>query len=1666
MLLSFVFVIILVLYESTVFPIVYAQYEKDNSNGRVLIDDAFGHEKPGIGISQVGAIEGPPSRVQLDATLQNIPGSRHNTPQHLSSNWIDKTCYLSNPTKDSLEITFDAFHSQDYGDVLAYELSYRELYNTHWTHIENKNNNNKMSEKLAQIVEIRVDKSKQVTGGTFRLQLERMGLLAEDFQDKYNSKTTRIPWAATADEMKLGLSKLENVVVEEVRRCDQFGANMDIGYGGYEGWLFGCPYQARGGFKWLIVFNVTLEALPLPLLSPFRNELTPKGTWTGPGAQISVTHIRKGFVSPFFCHEDKCTYKAVGLRSGTPYSFRVRALTSSFGWTDYSKTSDFVSTLEEREPSRPRPPLLSSVGVSKITLVLSKPPFVQNVKIIESEFRKNLNSAWTRGPTIFLNSSSQTSTLTVNDLQPDTSYQFRIRYINDVGASIYSSHSDSYTTLADLNSEVSPIIPEISKVSSHSIDVIVKSKADDNSPYGKVAYKVQFKREDEKKWHSIHDSVVFNPRKQGVNVQEISTLINFMGKSLECIGYFWIKAGLVIATEFTETVSPPIKIDATEDEMARAIGSIGVIKKYNPRITVRRRTNTNNGYTWNVEIQGVENMGKLAVHKETFVAATAFEKWQNASLTNATKVYVPKHSPIGKCYSSTPVTTQILQQGNDIIKQDSITIRINDLMPQRGYYVRTQSVDMRGTLGEVSDSIFATTTATDEEPYVDFTYILNGLPSSDWKGPKNDVSMRIGPPIISFGLGRIPAKQTDFHYVGGVGVGGLTGGKGSDGYCTAILYNPKKLAPFTTVSFEYVGMPQSLVIPDSSPSYGSIALVTFKCWGGGGAGGKITDLVNTTNYEISQGGGAAFAQITVNTRAGDVFDVIVGGGGETQRGETGGHGGYNGGGLGGNGLLGGAGGGGGGCSVIKFSSDIILVAAGGGGGGSTDYCCAHGGAGGAHSGFDGSFSNSASWPITSTVNPTAVRRRFEYTSSACPDQSTSTCISVWDTLPASLPAEHKNLEYGHDPNANYTLWSTSGQGGRSDGGGMPGISGSFAVRLSGEYRVTDGVVAVFSQGPGLSQTSRGQFLAGGNGGGGKEGGGGGGAGFFGGGGGGSGIDAAGGGGGSSFVNVSYAQNAISFVESSSLPEPKLVFVNDTAATFTWELNWDKSNWGVAYKFHIEIAYGPNSEDYSAFDEISAGLLPFSYNRTMIVTYTAVGLQQQSVYRFRVIPIFNQGRGTASPALFLVTLSASKNYWEPIRARRYTMSSSGRGFTNPVTQIPHLTPGVEFHGERVSSNPIRFSDSPTSETPVLPSSRRGHSFTNIDQLVYMFGGRSDGYSCASIYKDLFNLGTIESGHEIYPCLTYAAELAETWSFNVHTYEWIFINTTVWSSAPPPAREQHSAAVINGDMYIFGGRTRVFPKFANGSFIKQVHADVVFSDLWKLSVEHSTSQSLTWSPTSPAISLPIPQDKRIYIPIDGTGGQFNYDSKTPRSGQCIDDVNVGIKIDHPCANQLRISLMGPGAQTGSANYHTPSSSHEVILYDQRKSNGTGCVGGIHDIIFDSSSSKSTETIFNKLYGTYKPDGSLSEYLGGTTYAEWTLVVEDIENDLISGSILAWNLSFVTSPCTRKYMWTNVSASITGGATIPARSQAKALAHGNSLFIFGGRDKKDKPLNDLFR
>jgi hypothetical protein len=127
--------------------------------------------------------------------------------------------------------------------------------------------------------------------------------------------------------------------------------------------------------------------------------------------------------------------------------------------------------------------------------------------------------------------------------------------------------------------------------------------------------------------------------------------------------------------------------------------------------------------------------------------------------------------------------------------------------------------------------------------------------------------------------------------------------------------------------FTYTGTNQTFTVPSN------VHQITVKLWGGGGAGG---------NYTFNDiGGGGGFAMATLNVNPGELYTIIVGGGGLPGAGP----GAYGGGGA----KDCGVGGRGGGRSAIRNALHIELITAGAGGGGGgvsqADQTGGHGGGG-------------------------------------------------------------------------------------------------------------------------------------------------------------------------------------------------------------------------------------------------------------------------------------------------------------------------------------------------------------------------------------------------------------------------------------------------------------------------------------------------------------------------------------------------------------------------------------------------------------------------------------------------------------------------------------------------------------------------------------------------
>lgn len=555
--------------------------------------------------------------------------------------------------------------------------------------------------------------------------------------------------------------------------------------------------------------------------------------------------------------------------------------------------------------------------------------------------------------------------------------------------------------------------------------------------------------------------------------------------------------------------------------------------------------------------------------------------------------------------------------------------------------------------------------------------------------------------------------------------------------------------------------------------------------------------------------------------------------------------------------------------------------------------------------------------------------------------------------------------------------------------------------------------------------------------------------------------------------------------------PTVDFINDTAVGIVWVLDTSNNKLNIPTSYQLEISFDIFSDDFINFQDLPV-IIPSDFrNSTFTTTHIIDGLSPESDYRFRVCPFFITGRGHCSFPVVVTTLGISQNYWEPVIPRRLSLGQTNRGFNYPVVQRPHLDTGVEVFGDKISDNAVRWADAPTEQTPVLPSGRRGHSLSLVDGYVFMVGGRTNGYTCSNVYKDTLNIGNIESGREVYPCTSKQSEVNEVWSLDIGTYQWVFLNTSKWQMDPmfpdlapaaPPPREQHAAAVLDRDVYIFGGKSRLFESDPDsGEIFFTHHSDTVYGDLWKLSVERAQQYVLRYTShnaSEEGIDENINNNKSVARIPQGSqklravmDGNLNAtiasqsDGVTPREGQCVEKMIVRITIEHPCIKQLRASLLGPGPLSGSPNYFPSAAEHEVLLFNQLSTtNGTtDCGGGVHYFEFDDDATRSPETCCQNTYdGTYQPQGRLAEFIDSTMSAEWTLVVQDINNDDISGSLLSWEIEFTSLPCFRSFEWTNISA-----VNAPENRYASlSVAYKDSLFIYGGRDERDFPLHDLHR
>jgi hypothetical protein len=306
------------------------------------------------------------------------------------------------------------------------------------------------------------------------------------------------------------------------------------------------------------------------------------------------------------------------------------------------------------------------------------------------------------------------------------------------------------------------------------------------------------------------------------------------------------------------------------------------------------------------------------------------------------------------------------------------------------------------------------------------------------------------------------------------------------------------------------------------------------------------------------------------------------------------------------------------------------------------------------------------------------------------------------------------------------------------------------------------------------------------------------------------------------------------------------------------------------------------------------------------------------------------------------------------------------------------------------------------------------------------------------------------------------------------------------------------------------------------------------MWILEIDHLKEFQFIWRKNdtfNSIVSTSIPQNQRYYANIDvssyAISSQYpnhsyidiKKEGLSPQNSQCIKDVAIEVTFQHDCINQLRFSLQFSGPTQGSPNYF-PNNNHEyeiLLLSSVKTYNITDCISGEYTFIFHdsekntentklqqqlyqrysstSSSSSSSSTspsslpssspsvpqyensngcCFNPLKKVhyYKSVGKLSEMIDNTLINNYTLIVEDIKEDSLKGSLLNYHLHISSISCRMRYQWKSINYTSNHHNLFPVnkipskRYNANILTYDSSIFIFGGKNSFNEDLSDLYR
>lgn len=200
---------------------------------------------------------------------------------------------------------------------------------------------------------------------------------------------------------------------------------------------------------------------------------------------------------------------------------------------------------------------------------------------------------------------------------------------------------------------------------------------------------------------------------------------------------------------------------------------------------------------------------------------------------------------------------------------------------------------------------------------------------------------------------------------------------------------------------------------------------------------------------------------------------------------------------------------------------------------------------------------------------------------------------------------------------------------------------------------------------------------------------------------------------------------------------------------------------------------------------------------------------------------------------------------------------------------------------------------------IPTGRRGHSMTAVNNHVYIFGGALVKCFC-----------TIVNGKR--DCSSKNVYSSELWHFDISSSMFTLLEPSGKEEKEevPQGREQHSATVLpNGDIIVIGGLSG------------NLDEPQPLNEVWKLSdPHHVTSHVISGEDSSTTQQLPM-ELNQSYLSSHTLNVDLGDDV-------CVEDLQLSVSMDHSCPEGIEfISLAGPTVPSAPGQDSTQSRYYQT-------------------------------------------------------------------------------------------------------------------------------------------